>query len=228
MATAPSLDVNSATRLDTNKRETTGSSKLGKDEFMKLLISQLKNQDPTSPADSTAFVAQLAQFSTLEAMQNSNTSLEKLIVGQTKSQKNDVAAFVGRDVLFKGDGIVLETDRTTSVALAEPNADASAMTAVISDENGKTIRTLDLGAHSAGLVQIKWDGRDDKGNLAIPGHYAIAVAAVDNKGQALGVDQYRRGRVTGVALDSDQPSLMLGDERLNLSDVIEIQERSTQ
>ena len=91
--------------IDTNKTPSsttpTGNSELGKTEFLKLMMAQLANQDPTSPQSNEAFIAQLAQFATVELMQSQNQNLEQLIVAQTAGNQTGVAALIGKDVVFR-------------------------------------------------------------------------------------------------------------------------------
>src|SRR5438874_406051 len=91
----------------TAQAKTTGSNKMGKDEFLKILMAQLSNQDPASPADTGQFVAQLAQFSALEQSQNMNTNLENLLVAQASATQNSAINLVGKDILYKTDSLTL-------------------------------------------------------------------------------------------------------------------------
>src|SRR5215213_6921849 len=100
------FDVNKA--ADPVKSDARGSSALGKDEFLKLMMAQLAQQDPTAPSDSNAFVAQLAQFSSLEQMQNVNSSLQSLLIGQASQNNSGAVNLVGKDILYKTDKIHLE------------------------------------------------------------------------------------------------------------------------
>src|SRR5437868_155124 len=140
----------------------TGSSALGKDEFLKILVAQLANQDPTKPQDSSQFVAELAQFSSLEAQQNTVSSLNALMLGQATANQTAAATFIGKTINFKGGNV--DFDGATAVsASANLEAPASKLAVTITNANGGVVRTLQLGAHGAGDLQIAWDGRDDKG-----------------------------------------------------------------
>jgi flagellar basal-body rod modification protein FlgD len=208
------------------KSDERGSSKLGKDEFLKLMMAQLSQQDPTAPSDSNAFIAQLAQFTSLEQMQNVNTSLQSLLIGQASTNNNSAINLVGKDVLYKTDEITLEKGATPS-ASAKLSAAADQVTAVITDDSGKVIRTLHLGGHDAGEVEVPWDGRDEAGNTAKPGKYKVSITASDSKGNNVSVEQRSRGRVTGVSFEKGYPEVILGDQHLKMSDIVEINERNT-
>jgi flagellar basal-body rod modification protein FlgD len=228
MSNVSPLDIRNMERLDLSKRtETAGSTKLGKDEFLKLLMAQLGNQDPTAPTDSQAFVAQLAQFTTLELMTNSNSHLEHLLVGQAAQQQTSTVNLVGKDILFRTDTLTLTGGKPSATQATLSDA-ASTVSVVITDENGKTIRTMQLGERAAGTFDVVWDGRDEKGVAVPDGTYKVRVAASDKSNNAVGVEQRGRGSVTGLSLEDGVPELLLGTRRIKLLDVIEVNERSGQ
>ncbi|HXU80421.1 MAG TPA: flagellar hook capping FlgD N-terminal domain-containing protein [Polyangia bacterium] len=219
------FDVKKA--ADPVKSDAHGSSALGKDEFLKLMMAQLAQQDPTAPSDSNAFVAQLAQFSSLEQMQNVNTSLQSLLIGQASQNNSGAINLVGKDVLYKTDEMTLEEGQksaSTSVKLA---GEATEITATITDEQGRVVRTLKLGGHKEGDLEIEWDGREESGNTAKPGKYKVSVTAKDSRGNLVDVEQRAHGRVTGVSFEKGYPEAILGDQRLKMSDIVEINERNT-
>lgn len=219
------FDVKKA--ADPVKPDTHGSSKLGKDEFLKLMMAQLAQQDPTAPSDSNAFVAQLAQFSGLEQMQNVNSSLESLLVGQASQNNTGALNLVGKDVLYKTDKITLEDGQKSASTSAKLGAEASDVTATITDDQGRVVRTLKLGGAKAGDLEIEWDGHEESGNTAKPGKYTVSITAKDSKGNLVDVEQRGHGRVTGVSFEKGYPEAILGDQRLKMSDIVEINERNT-
>ena len=200
------------------------SNKLGKDEFLKLLMTQMGNQDPTSPNDSQAFVAQLATFAQLELQQNSNKHLESLLLASASANQTSMANFVGRDVVFKSDSIQLLTGEKAG-GTAMVGADATNVTAIILDSEGKTVRTMQLGPHEAGSMAFEWDGRDDTGRPMPPGEYKVRVTAQDIEGKSVAVEQRGSGHVSGVAYQDGVAVLKLGDMKVKVSDIVEINER---
>jgi flagellar basal-body rod modification protein FlgD len=218
------FDVNKA--ADPVKSDAHGSSAMGKDEFLKLMMAQLSQQDPTAPSDSNAFVAQLAQFSSLEQMQNVNSTLQSLLVGQASQNNTGAINLVGKDVLYKTDQITLEQGQPVT-AHAKLAGEAAEVTATITDADGKVVRTIKLGVEGEGDLQVKWDGRDNSGNTAKPGTYTVSIAAKDSKGNNVEVEQRSTGRVTGVSFEHGYPEVILGDQRLKMSDIVEINERNT-
>jgi flagellar basal-body rod modification protein FlgD len=205
---------------------TQGSNKLGKDEFLRLLMAQMGQQDPTSPADSSQFVAQLAQFASLELMQNTNDTLQNLLIGQAANQQSSVIALVGKDVTFNTDQVTLSAPGKAASSSASLTTDAAKVTAVIVDSTGKQIRSIDLGAQKAGTFTVPWDGQDDHGNLAPAGSYTVQVNASDINGTAVDVTTSSKGNVTGVSFDQGAPSLIVAGAHVKLSDVTEINERN--
>lgn len=83
-----------------NEQKKTGSNTLGKDDFLKLLITQLQNQDPTNPMQDREFIAQMAQFSSLEQMTNMNTTLQKMASGQEESNLISYGQFIGKEITW--------------------------------------------------------------------------------------------------------------------------------
>src|SRR5262245_58163951 len=114
MATSSTNSLGSV-GLGPNSADPIGSSKLGKDEFLKLLMAQLAHQDPTAPADSNAFVAQLAQFASMEQLQSVNSQLEALLVAQTANNQTSVSSLVGRDVVYRTDRVHLDESGQVSL-----------------------------------------------------------------------------------------------------------------
>jgi flagellar basal-body rod modification protein FlgD len=220
------FDITKAADPTPKSDKPTGSNALGKDEFLKLMMAQLSSQDPTAPSDSNAFVAQLAQFTSLEQMQNMNSSLESLLVGQASTNNTDAVSLVGKDVTYKTDQITLAAGDKPTVS-AKLSGQASSITATITDSTGKVVRTLQLGGHDAGDMSVQWDGKDQSSNTAPAGNYTISITAKDANGNLVGVEQRGTGRVTGVSYESGYAQAIVGDQRLKMSDIIEINERNT-
>lgn len=199
------------------------SSKLGKDEFLKLLMAQLGAQDPLSPTDSSAFVAQLAQFANVEQLQTANARLEGLLVAQAASNQTSTVALVGKDVTFKSDKVALGASGAAALQgnLAK---DAGNVTAVIKDSSGKVVRTVSVSGASAGPLAIGWDGLDDAGNRLPEGSYSVALTATDVKGQSVAVEPRARARVTGITYEDGVPRLLVNGLPVSLSDVVRVEE----
>ncbi|MET0794119.1 MAG: flagellar hook capping FlgD N-terminal domain-containing protein [Polyangiaceae bacterium] len=196
---------------------------LGKDDFLKLLVAQLKNQDPLAPQDNTQFVSQLAQFSSLEAAMGTNTRLDS-ITGQNQGLANtEVVNLVGKTATVKG-SLITSAGSGTAVPIGFTLSGASDTTNVsIQDSTGKVIRTIPIGAHSPGLIKMNWDGKDDHGNIMPAGTYAVSVQAKTADGNAVAVAQETTGLVKSVAFDKGYPVLTLANGmQVPVSDLLQV------
>ena len=223
----PILDLTSqAGSPPPNTLTRAGSNAMGKNEFLKLLVAQLANQDPTKPQDTSQFVAELAQFSALEGQQNAVSRLDMLLLGQATANQTQAASFIGKSVTYRGgtvhsDGIAPVTGTAT---LAAP---ADKVTVAVTDATGHVVRTIQMGAQAAGEIAISWDGRDDRGNPTPAGDYSLQPAAFDADGKAVPISVSTSGTVTGVTFEDGVPRLKVGSSLVKMSDVTSINERNT-
>jgi len=164
---------------------TSGNKALGKDAFLQLLVTQLKNQNPLEPQDNGAFVAQLAQFSSLEGITTLNDTVSGLASNYNSSQALQASSLVGRSVIAPGDKAVVDTTKSLSGTVVVPSSVASA-TLKITDSTGKTVRTIDLGSQKAGNASFIWDGKNDAGETVPAGTYTFgATTTIDGTSVAL-------------------------------------------
>ncbi len=197
-----------------------GSSALGKEDFLKLLITQLQYQDPLSPLENTEFMAQLAQFSSLEQLQNVNSNLQTNLL-LTQSLNNSLATnLIGKRIVALGKELYLTGKEGLEITF-DLVADGG-VTVKVYDDNGNLVRTLKPGALPSGRNRLPWDGKDSEGNSLPLGNYSFQVEATDSNGNSLDVTTYSTGLVTGVKFEDGNAVLMLGDQGVDLSDIIEI------
>lgn len=193
---------------------------LGKDDFLKLLTAQLANQDPLQPVDNQAFIAQLAQFSSLEQMRNISSKLDTLTQAMATSGSWNATALVGKTVTYDTPTVTLADGAppVVKVSLAAP-AD---VVAIVQDSSGRTVRTMDLGAKPAGTSDLGWDGRDDGGNRLPAGAYTILLGAKGADGSKVTATAQTTSVVEGVSLAGGATQLIVGPSRIDLSDVVQI------
>ncbi len=194
--------------FDTTRPEAKGKgdSTLDQQDFLMLLTTQLKNQDPTKPLDSTQFVAQLAQFSQVSGVQEMNASLAALTAGMKSSAVLDGAALVGRYVLLEGDSAPLARDGTIVGGVTTPKG-ASSITVNVRNAGGELVRTMQL-APTEGTTLFSWDGLTADGTAAPAGQYRIdATATVSGANQA--ADTLVADLVASVSMDPRTYALTL-------------------
>lgn len=149
---------------------------LGKMAFLELMIAQMENQDPLEPASNSEFVAQLAQFSTVEGLDNLNSSVEGMVGSFRQSLALQASTLVGRSVRVATDGA--RFDGTTPLAgAAVLSGSTPELRVTIADEAGNHVRTLLLGARAAGDARFAWDGTDEAGKPQPPGRYRLTAEA---------------------------------------------------
>ena len=155
----------------------TGKSAVGEaqDRFLKLLVTQLQNQDPMNPMENAELTTQLAQMSTVEGINNLNSSLSSLLEGYRSSQTLQAASLVGRKVLAAGD--ILTLQGAVAGGGADLSSAADQVKVRILDASGQVVRILDLGQQEEGIVRFGWDGKDTAGQQLSDGFYTIQVEA---------------------------------------------------
>lgn len=167
------------------------------DRFLKLLVTQMQNQDPLNPLDNAEITSQLAQLSTVEGIDKLNTSMSALSTQFRASQALQGAGLIGRSVLAAGTQLELgEAGAAGAVDLA---AKADLVRVDILDAGGKIVRSLELGAQEAGMARFTWDGKDSAGNALAAGVYDFAVTA-SAAGQTVAADAYALAKVLSVAV----------------------------
>ena len=207
---------------------TQGASKvengLGKDAFYKLLITELQNQNPLEPMNAEEFIAQLTQFSQLEALEDINNQFQVLTAYQASINNLLAVGLMGKKVKAAGNAISLEKGNEVTLHY-DLAADASKVIINIYDSEGRLVRTLEEGAQEKGEHEVNWDGKDNEGNELPSGDYTFKVMAEDKNGDPVKANTYFMGTVTGVEFDeSGQLYLKVGDIFVSLNEIISIEE----
>jgi len=147
---------------------------LGQEDFLKLMITQFRNQDPFEPLDNGDFLGQLAQFSTVNGITSLNDSFAGLATSVQEEQALQAANLVGHSVLAASDVGYLREDDALAGAV-ELRSSASNVQVEITDASGQLVRRLDLGEQPPGMARFVWDGRDSNGDVAAEGHYLVTT-----------------------------------------------------
>jgi len=219
MTIAVTNDWKSYVAPATDTKKTTNGA-MGKDDFLKLLFTQLKYQDPQNPVDDREFAAQLAQFSSLEQMTNMSASLSELKTVMEQQGKFSLLQAVGKTARAAGDGLVADATGHMNGILSLASA-ATSVKVNVTDGGGTPLRTIDLGAKGAGESTFTWDGTLEGGYKAPPGQYHFFVEAADSAGNAVTSTTYTEGTVTGVSLGTD-PTATIGNFLIPFTKIIEM------
>ncbi len=215
--------------VDPKKTRRVGNPELGKDAFLKLMLTQMKNQDPTNPLDSHEMAAQLAQFSSLEQLVNVNENLGAMKKNQDPMANYQAVNFIGKTIASDTSKIIrAKGDKSHEIRFnLGDNAKSTKIT--IKDETGTAVKVIELSDLKKGDNKITWNGTDTKGGYVRTGNYNFEVTAETN-GLRIGTKTAVNGKVTGVNFSPEGPILMVGDQSIRLIDVkkIEDQEAKTQ
>ena len=211
---------------------TTGSTQtLGKEEFLELLVAQLTHQDPLEPMDDTQFISELAQFSSLEQLQNLNESLDNSLDWdylQMQTINNTMAtSLIGREVQATFNNIYLDDNNLPQINYSTTDF-ATDVTIEITNADGAVVRTLTQEDVAAGSNSIVWDGKDSDGNRLEEGYYTISVTATDANGDTFTPSTYVEGRVTAVYYRDGSAYLKVNGLEIALSEVTSIREVSSE
>ncbi|MEX5574594.1 flagellar hook assembly protein FlgD [Pseudomonas lijiangensis] len=180
MAVENDVSTSFINSLQNPKATATNSSEaLGKDAFLQLLVTQMKNQNPLDPQDNTQFVAQLAQFSSLESMQNLTSTVDSIATSYKSSQALQASSLVGRSVIVETGTTQVDTSKGLSGSVVVP-ASTSATTVKVYDSSNNQIDTIDLGAKGAGNASFTWDGLNSEGVALPSGTYRFVASGTVN------------------------------------------------
>jgi flagellar basal-body rod modification protein FlgD len=199
-------------------KQTTG---LNKDDFMKLFITQLKNQDPMNPQDSSSMVTQMAQITQVEQSYNTNTNLKNLLDALNSSSSMSAVSFIGKTISAQGSQVNLSSGNQSQLNFNLGTA-AKLVQVSIKDSNGFTVRTVTMGQTAAGDGKLVWDGKDNNNSALPSGLYSFSVTGVKPDGSSFSGTPMIRAVVDGVKLDQGSPVLTAGGIEVPLSSVTTI------
>lgn len=190
------------------------------DRFLKLLVTQMKNQDPLNPMDNAEVTSQMAQLSTVTGIDKLNVTLQALSDSMAPSQALQAAAMIGHGVLVPGEGVDLFNG--SAYGGVELEESVNKLDISIYDQAGALVRNFSLGAQVAGLVNWQWDGRDNSGTSVADGSYTFAVDAVQ-AGREVDATALQFGMVHSVTQGKQGVALGVGKmDNIALSQVRQI------
>ncbi len=200
-----------------------GTSDLDKDAFLRLLTTQLQHQDPLNPMENSEFVAQLAQFSSLEQLQGLSSGMESLYMVNMSINNAALTGLIGKDVVATGDAFHYAGEGDEVVHF-DSAAAATSVTVTITNSDGVVVASKEIGAIADGEGSWTWNGKDQNGTVCPEGDYTFTVEATDANGDAVEVTELMVGRIDGMDLSSGSPMLTIEGVPVELASVLSLEE----
>lgn len=216
-------DIGTGTEFPEIAAAETGSDKgkLDREDFLSLLITQLKHQDPLNPMQSAEFTNQITQFSSLDELYDVNDNLIGIQSALAGGRKEKTLDYIGKTIRTRDNTIYLKEGKSgsNSYMLAQ-NADVSVS---VYDAEGVLVRNYAAGRQAAGEQHaLGWDGNDDAGDPAGDGIYTFEIAAKNASGNPVASIAYLSGEVTGVTYEYAAPFVMIGDALVPPESIVEV------
>jgi flagellar basal-body rod modification protein FlgD len=215
---ATSTAATQNTQATNAQRRTT----LTQEDFLNLFTKQLQYQDPLAPMDNYQMATQMAQFETVQALNDMTKSIQNLEADQASASRLQTAGLIGKKVEAKGNSLFIDQDKKVvsegSYQLAKPGK----VYLQIFDANGNMVRLIDDGVKDTSKQKFIWDGKNQQGAQLPAGNYTFSVTAMDEKNQPIQVTTSTMGTVTGISIENGVTYLNLGPDKITLNDVIAI------
>jgi len=218
MSTTPSISELFPSTAPTNTAR--APNELGQEDFMELMVAQLENQDPTKPMDNFDFLSQIAQFGTVNGIQELQQGFNSLSGVLQANQTLQAASLVGSKVMTESNLGVLSEEQGLDATI-DLRGNASELQLYVQDMSGRLVHSRTLGSAAAGQIAVAWDGTDDNGDMAPPGQYRISAEAVID-GQVQAASVYTHSEVESVTIDQGGSGVRLnlaGGDQVQLSAV---------
>ncbi len=199
-----------------------GDKNLDKDAFMKLMLTQMKHQDPTNPMQAHEMASQLAAFSSVEQLQNLNSTMEGLKKAQAPMQQFEALNLIGKSVAGDSAQLARVKGDTSHSFQYRLQKDAEDISLSVKNSQGEVVRKFTVKQQKAGPNSIEWNGQDERGIEQPPGDYTLTIDAKDKLGQRVGTETQFDGVITGVNYTGEGPLLLVGNRTIKFSDVRKI------
>jgi flagellar basal-body rod modification protein FlgD len=212
-------------KLSANKNsDRVPKNTLDKDDFLKLFVTQLQNQDPLKPQDGAEMASQLAQFNSVEQMMNVNKGLERLEQAQNASQSINYMNYIGKDVVVNGGRVKFDHTGIGDVTFSTEHP-VTTSNLEVRDSAGKIVATKNLGNIPQGSHKLQWEGLSKDGEKLPSGNYSFTITAADANGVNVPVEISSKVKVTGVDMAADKASFYTSLGKLKFEDIAAIGEK---
>jgi len=215
---ATSTAATQNTQATNAQRRTT----LTQEDFLNLFTKQLQFQDPLAPMDNYQMATQMAQFETVQALNDMSKSIQNLEADQAAASRLQTAGLIGKKVEAKGNSLFIDQDKKVvsegSYQLAKPGK----VYLQIFDANGNLVRFIEDGVKDTSKQKFIWDGKNQQGAQLPAGNYTFSVTAMDEENQPIQATTSKMGTVTGISIENGVTYLNLGPDKIVLHEVIAI------
>lgn len=204
------------------KKQDALKNKLDKDDYLNLMVTQLKYQDPTKPLENHEMATQLAQFNTVEQLMGVNKTLQTMQNQSAQANIDKLTPYLGKVVEVSGSKLRIGSDLKVSQGAVELGAQAGSLSVQIKDSSGTVVRTLGLGEKNAGRHAFDWDGKTDGGIAAKPGDYTFEVQASSQDGKEMQVKTSFAAKVDAITDLANGGRLDTASGKVEAKDILAI------
>jgi flagellar basal-body rod modification protein FlgD len=199
--------------------QTSGTDEMGMDQFLNLLITQIRHQDPLSPMDNQQFISQLTQFTSLEQLQGVNSRLEENMMLTQSLNNTMLLGLVGRSVTVAG-SLTSVSEGVASNTQVQA-ARAGTATIEVRDEAGILVSSYEVPVQ-AGWADITWDGLNSDGEAVGDGTYSLTIEIKDSEQNAVPFDAYMTGTVDGIRFVDNMAVVEVCGKDYYVSEIVEV------
>ncbi len=225
--------LDNVTALQNATTDTTSTSKdkvkkntdMDKDDFLKLFVEQLKNQDPMNPMDNYEVAAQLAQYSSLEQLVNLNSSFENFMKQSAQNAYFQGISLIGKEVDYVGDKFTFDPEKDDTLKIKfKLDSPSRKVNVNIYDENGNFVRNVILDDAESGENSVEWDGFNTQGNKASKGIYKYDIVAYNDEGEEVSYTPYGHGIINSITYDKDnsETNFKVNGETIDISNIVNV------
>jgi flagellar basal-body rod modification protein FlgD len=186
---------------------------LGKEDFLKIMVTQMKHQDPTNPMKADQFAAQMAQLAQVEQLQNLNQGMNKLSQSQQPAERMAMTGLIGKFVTIDRERFPHVEGENQSLVYSLPKEARELQVSIVSADSGEVVVEQALGAQKGGENSFLWDGLKSNRLPAKSGQYLFKVSGIDTEGRAIRIETQAQVPVVGLSFEGQEAVLLVGDAR---------------
>lgn len=204
--------------VKTQGTDNNNDKELGKQDFLNLMMTQMANQDPMDPMDSEKMMTQMAALGTVEQLQNVNKQLDTMVSGQHDIARASAFSYIDKDVEVGSNSLKLAGGKPAPASYSL-DGNAERVQIHILTPEGDPVRVIKKEGLNQGSHSFNWDGTDNEGDMLPQGEYKYKVFASTGDGEKIGVNQFKKGRVSSVNFESGRPTLVVNGEDIPLHQI---------